>query len=240
MFARPSLSRRAVFCALFLAAFCAFAAPKPKETAPRFNAKTTTGEKFTNETIKGKVVLLEFWTTWCVYCFQEAPFVDELNQECGDKGLVVLSIDVAESRKTVEKYLKQYPRKSRIVLTDDTNLAAMYAATVYPIYVVIDRDGNIAGTQRGAGGEAALRQLLASGGIGWKDSTGCAVAARWSLLCPHRGDSTCHFGQPAKSETNSSTNQPLCEGKPRACAAEIHAQWLRCDQPDSTPQESGM
>jgi hypothetical protein len=41
----------------------------------------------------------------------------------------------------------------------------MYAATVYPIYVVIDRDGNIAATQRGAGGEDALRELLADAGL---------------------------------------------------------------------------
>jgi hypothetical protein len=41
----------------------------------------------------------------------------------------------------------------------------MYQATVYPIYVVIDRDGNIAATQRGAGGEDALRKLLARGGL---------------------------------------------------------------------------
>jgi hypothetical protein len=49
---------------------------------------------------------------------------------------------------------------------EDTNLAAMYAATVYPIYVVIDRDGSIAGEQRGAGGDMALRRLLARAGIG--------------------------------------------------------------------------
>ncbi len=42
----------------------------------------------------------------------------------------------------------------------------MYAATAYPIYVVIDREGNIAGTQRGAGGEDALRSLLFKPGLG--------------------------------------------------------------------------
>jgi hypothetical protein len=52
-----------------------------------------------------------------------------------------------------------------VVLTDDTNLAAMYAATVYPIYVAIDREGNIAATQRGAAGEDALRELLAAAGL---------------------------------------------------------------------------
>jgi thiol-disulfide isomerase/thioredoxin len=168
MFVRPIILRGAVLCTLFLTPICGFAGPKTKEPAPRFNAKTLDGEKFTNDSVKGKVVLLEFWTTWCVYCFEEAGFVDRANQEFRDKGLIVLAVNVAESKKTVKKYLEQHPRTSRIVLTDDTNLAAMYAATVYPIYVVIDRDGNIAGTQRGAGGEEALRDLLASGGIGSK------------------------------------------------------------------------
>src|SRR5439155_12999760 len=114
---------------------------------------------------KGKVVLLEFWTTWCVYCDHELPFVERLNEEFDNKGLVVLAVNVGESKKTVKKYLEQHPRKTRIVLTDNTNLAAMYAAKSYPIYVVIDRDGNIAGKQDGAAGESALRELVASGGL---------------------------------------------------------------------------
>jgi len=155
------------FASVFLlAALCAYADPKAKEPAPRFNAKTMDGEKFTNDSIKGKVVLLEFWATWCGFCQDEAPYVDRVNREYADKGLVVLAVDVGESKKTVKKYLDQHPRSSRIVLTDDTNLAAMYEATVYPIYVVIDRDGNVAGTQRGAAGEDALRELVASAGIG--------------------------------------------------------------------------
>ena len=169
MFTRPILLRGTVLWVLLAAALGVFAGSKAKEPAPRFNAKTTEGEKFTNDSVKGKVVLLEFWTTWCVYCFEEAGLVDQINREFRDKGLIVLAVDVAESKKTVKKYLDQHPRTSRIVLTDDTNLAAMYEATVYPIYVVIDRDGNIAGTQRGAAGEEALRDLLASGRMGSKE-----------------------------------------------------------------------
>jgi len=145
---------------------------KAKELAPRFNATTTTGERFNNQSIKGKVVLLEFWTTWCVYCDHELPFVERLNEEFGSKGLIVLAVNVGEGKKTVKKYLEQHPRKTRIVLTDNTNLAAMYAAKSYPIYVVIDREGNIAGTQDGAGGESSLRDLVASGGLeGLKDDS---------------------------------------------------------------------
>jgi len=159
----------AVSCALLLAALCAFAGPQTKERAPRFNAKTMNGEIFTNQTTKGKVVLLEFWTTWCPYCSTEAPFVDKINKEYGDKGLLVLTINVGESKKTVKKYLEQHPRTTRTILTDDTNLAAMYEAVEYPIYVVIDKSGNISATQRGAAGEAALRDMLADAGIGPKD-----------------------------------------------------------------------
>jgi len=147
---------------LLLAALCAHAVPDDKEPAPHFNARTMDGEKFNNDTIKRKVVLLEFWTTWCSYCLDEAPYVDRINRDYADKGVVVLAVNVGESKKTVKKYLDFHPRSSRIVLTEDTNLAAMYEATVYPIYVVIGRDGNIAGTQRGAAGERTLREFLAS------------------------------------------------------------------------------
>jgi thiol-disulfide isomerase/thioredoxin len=162
--------RKAIPCFLALSVFymltgSAIGKSRAKEPAPRFNAATTTGEKFNNESLKGRVVLLEFWTTWCGYCLQEAGFVDRINDEYDSKKLIILAINVGESKKTVKKYLEQHPRKTRIVLTDDTNLAAMFEAKVYPIYVVIDRDGNVAGEQRGAAGEGALRDLLARGGL---------------------------------------------------------------------------
>ena len=171
---RTSLLRPPLICLLILSTLCAIAGPaagktKPKEPAPRFNATTTGGEKFNNDSVKGKVVLLEFWTTWCGYCLQEAGFVDRINDEYAKKGLVILAINVGESKKTVKKYLEQHPRSTRIVLTDDTNLAAMFEAKVYPIYVVIDRDGNVAGEQRGAAGEKALRDLLDRGGLDDED-----------------------------------------------------------------------
>ena len=158
--------RSAVTGGLFMAAMGLLAASSEREPAPRFTATTTAGEKFTNASVKGKVVLLEFWTTWCGYCANEAAFVDKIGQELADKGLILLAIDVGESKKTVKRYLEQHPRNCKIVMMEDTNLAAMYQANVYPIYVVLDRDGNIAGTQRGAAGEPALRKLISRAGIG--------------------------------------------------------------------------
>jgi thiol-disulfide isomerase/thioredoxin len=160
------LGRSYLILLVLLTAMAAFAGSDDGEPAPRFHAKTTSGESYTNESIKGKVVLLEFWTTWCPYCKNEEALVDGIDHEFADKGLVVLAIDVAESKKKVKQYLQQNPRTCRIVLTEDTNLAAMYQANSYPIYVVIDRDGNIAGEQRGAAGERALRRLLRRAGVG--------------------------------------------------------------------------
>ena len=151
---------------LFALPVAGFAESDTPEPAPRFHAKTMEGEQFNNDSIKGKVVLLEFWTTWCPYCRGEQSLVDDFHREFANEGLVVLAIDVGESKKTVRKYLAEHPRACPIVLNEDTNLAAMYAAKAFPIYVVTDRDGDIAGTQRGAAGERGLRGLLRRGGLG--------------------------------------------------------------------------
>lgn len=163
------LRRRHVVCAslaIILAVCCiALAGDETGQPAPRFRARTTTGEQFNNASVKGKVVLFEFWTTWCKYCEEEADIVDDIAKEFRDKDLIVLAVDVLEPDKIVNKYLAQHPRSVPIVLTKDTNLAAMYNAQVYPIYVVIDRDGNIAGEQRGAAGDRGLRRMLRRAGL---------------------------------------------------------------------------
>ncbi len=152
--------------AITLALCCtAIGGDETGQPAPRFRARTTAGLQFNNESVKGKVVLFEFWTTWCKYCEEEAQLVDDIAKEFKEKDLIVLAVDVLESDQTVKKYLAQHPRSVPIVLTKDTNLAAMYNAQVYPIYVVIDRDGNIAGEQRGAAGDRGLRRMLRRAGI---------------------------------------------------------------------------
>jgi thiol-disulfide isomerase/thioredoxin len=176
MLTPPNLVRKFFPGPFVIAALCTSTAllanSKQKEPAPRYNAKSTTGETFSNASIEGKVVLLEFWTTGCGFCKAEAPFVEKISYQYTDKDLIVLAVNVGESRKTVKKYLEQYPRTCRIVLTEDTNLAAMYAATAYPIYEVIDREGNLVGAQRGAAGEDALRSLLSKAGLGTDPDAG--------------------------------------------------------------------
>ena len=163
--AAPSVTLRRLIPILLALTLCAFAGDETGQPAPRFRAKTTTGDQFNNESIKGKVVLFEFWTTWCKYCEEEADLVDDIAKEFRGKDLIVLAVDVLEPDQKVRKYLAEHPRGVPIVLTKDTNLAAMYNAQVYPIYVLIDRDGNIAAEQRGAAGERGLRRMLKRVGL---------------------------------------------------------------------------
>jgi cytochrome c biogenesis protein CcmG, thiol:disulfide interchange protein DsbE len=170
MAASSPVLRRLVLLALIT--LRAFAGDETGQPAPRFRAKTMSGDQFNNASVKGKVVLFEFWTTWCKYCEAEAELVDDIAKEFSDKGLIVLAVDVLEPDQKVKKYIAEHPRSVPIVLTKDTNLAAMYNAQSYPIYVVIDRDGNLAAEQRGAAGETGLRRLLKRAGLESKPESG--------------------------------------------------------------------
>jgi len=151
---------------LFLTLLSALTVAEAREAAPRFTASTLGGETFTNESLKGQVALLQFWTTWCPYCRRDQPVVESITRDFSGKGLVVLAVNVGESGQTVKKYLGEHPRSCHIVLTQDTNLVAQFSPTGFPLYVLIDRDGNIAGTQEGAAGDLGLRGLLSRAGLG--------------------------------------------------------------------------
>jgi len=129
-----------------------------RQDAPRFRAKTLDGEVLTNESVRGKVVLFQFWTTWCPYCKRDMPGIENIARDFS--GLIVVGVDVGESKKTVKRFLEASPRPGKVVLTEDTNLAAVFEANRFPLYAVIDQDGKLVGTQKGSGGEGAIRRLL--------------------------------------------------------------------------------
>jgi|SRR5690348_9932263 len=152
--------RTAAVFALLAVAIPGWSIKPPKDPAPHFRAKSMDGEAFSNDSLKGKVVLLQFWATWCKYCRADQPGVDQITQEFADRGLVVLAVNVGESKKKVQKYLDNSPRNCKVILNEDTNLPAIFAAKSYPYYVLLDRDGNIAATQKGAAGPDAIRRML--------------------------------------------------------------------------------
>jgi len=100
-----------VLAIILIALTCsAFAGDETGEPATRFRAKTTTGEQFNNASVKGQVVVFEFWTTWCKYCEAEASMMDDIALEFRSKDLIVLAVDVLEPDQKVKKYLVDHPR----------------------------------------------------------------------------------------------------------------------------------
>lgn len=159
------LSRRGAVRWLLFAGPALAAAIERGDPAPRFTATTLDGERFTSDSLKGKVVLIQFWATWCPYCKKDEPALEAVTKEFEKDGLVVLAVDMGEPRRRVKKFVAASPRRWKIVLAEDTTLAAICEAKGYPMYVVIDREGTVAGTQHGSAGEAALRRLLSRAGL---------------------------------------------------------------------------
>jgi thiol-disulfide isomerase/thioredoxin len=115
---------------------------------------------------KGKVVLLDFWTTWCGPCKRELPILEKLQKEFRAKGLVVVGVNVGEDKETVAKYVTAasltFPS---LQLSADDQILKTLAVNAYPTMVLIDREGKVARYEVGAKGEAGLRAALAGTGI---------------------------------------------------------------------------
>jgi len=174
---------------LALAVLCTLVTADTQGPAPQFAVKTLSGETFTNSSLSGRVTLLQFWATWCPHCRRDQAAVDNMERSYADKGLIVLAVDVDESEATVRKYLEANPRSCRIVLNDGANLAARFGVHGFPYYVLIDGNGNIAGTQNGAGGEASLQRLLSRAGLSPHSDT-LDAGNHYSGASPRIGKST--------------------------------------------------
>ena len=166
---------RRLYGLLLLLLLSALNAAGDREAAPRFTANTLKGQTFSSDSLRGRATLLEFWTTWCPNCKSDQSVLDSISREFSGRGLVVLAVDAYESGETVKKYLEENPRSCNIVLNQDTDLVTAFKPGSFPLYILIDRDGKIAGTQDGAGGDPALRDLLGNAGFG-----GASVIARRS------------------------------------------------------------
>ena len=91
--------------------------------------------------------------------------LDRIARSFDSEEVAVLAVDVDESRKTVAQYLKASPRSCPIILSGDTTLMPLLTKESFPTYVVINSDGQIAGTRRGEIGEQGMRKLLTGAGV---------------------------------------------------------------------------
>lgn len=132
--------------------------------APSFRGVSLDGKVYTSEELKGKVVLLDFWATWCGPCKRSMPITEKLHEEYKAKGLVILGIDVGETRATVEKFMTTAPFGYPVIMGDEAGMTSAYSVNLFPTFVLIGPDGKVASHQFGFN-ESALNSIPAMVGL---------------------------------------------------------------------------
>lgn len=135
------------------------------QPAPAMNLRDMAGNPVDIAAFKGKVVLLDFWTTWCPPCQADGPSLDKLWAKYGQDKLAIVGVSVNEDRAIVEKYLHDHPHKFPIALTSENEMPRAYEIGAFPTYIVINPDGTIASAVEGDQGFGELRKLLKKAGM---------------------------------------------------------------------------
>jgi len=119
-----------------------------------FSLDSLSGAKLSLGSLKGKLVFLNFWATWCGPCNIELPAIKVLYERLKSKGLVVLAVDLAEDRKTVERFVRAKGMQFPVVLDATGQVGALYGASSIPTTFIIDRSGKILGRKVGVDNRA--------------------------------------------------------------------------------------
>lgn len=112
-------------------------------TAPDFVLKDLNDKEVRLSDYRGKVVLLNFSTTWCPHCRTIIPYLTELHDQYKDKDFVILNIDIQESKKRVNAFATKYKIPYRVLLDRDAKVAMVYEVVGVPNLILIDREGLI-------------------------------------------------------------------------------------------------
>jgi peroxiredoxin len=128
--------------------------------APDFNLKDANDRDVKLTDLKGKVVLVNFWATWCHGCQTEIPWFIEFQREYADGGLVVVGISMDDDGwKSVRPWLKEKKVNYPIVIGNE-GLGKQYGLDGMPLTALVDRQGRIADVHPGLVDKAALQQKI--------------------------------------------------------------------------------
>lgn len=115
---------------------------------------------------RGKVVLVDFWASWCAPCRKSFPWLNEMQRKYGERGLVVIGVNVDPTRSAAEEFLRDVPSQFQIIYDPTGALATQYQVPGMPSSFLFGPDGKLVsnhiGFQQNARDEreAELRQLL--------------------------------------------------------------------------------
>jgi len=117
--------------------------------------------------LKGKVILLDFWASWCGPCKESFPAMEQLHKKYAGKGLVILAVNVDENAEQMKDFLKDHPATFTIVHDATKKLVGTANISSMPASFLISKDGKIAAVHKGFHGkktteeyEAEIEKLL--------------------------------------------------------------------------------
>jgi len=117
--------------------------------APDIEARDMDGHPFHLADLRGKVVILDFWASWCEPCREAMPALDRLARRYGDRGLVVVGVNVDRSADSARRFLGRTRVSFRMVHDDGQAIAGRYQPPRMPSTFVIDRRGVVRHVQAG-------------------------------------------------------------------------------------------
>ena len=136
------------FCLFMMIAVCQKEV-EAGSTAPDFSLKDLSGQTVTLEQYRGKVVLVDFWATWCPPCRMTIPMLIELQDKYREKGLVILGISIDDPKQIADKDLRYFVKMTKInypVLRYNQKVMKDYfegERVSVPTMFVVDRNGKI-------------------------------------------------------------------------------------------------
>lgn len=135
--------------------------------APKFTLKTFDGKTVNLSDLKGQVVMVNFWASWCTPCRQEMPKLNELYASYKKAGFTLVGINLDEVKADAEGFMNKVPVKFPVLHDPDGKVADLYKNQAMPSSYFIDRKGNLAYLHQGyrPGEEkdykAVIRKLIA-------------------------------------------------------------------------------
>ena len=117
--------------------------------APDFTLKSRSGEDVKLSELRGDVVMVNFWASWCAPCRQEMPLLEDLHNKYSDLGFVLLGVNVEEDSSKAADLLREIPVSFPILYDNTNKVTKLYNVVAMPSTVMVDRDGNMRYLHRG-------------------------------------------------------------------------------------------
>ena len=113
------------------------------DKAPSFSVKTESGRTITPANFGGKLLVLNFWASWCQPCVQEVPSLEVFNRQFAPEGVVVLGVSVDKNENLYRRFLQQFPVTFQVARDPSWDIAANYGTFQLPETYIIDSSGKV-------------------------------------------------------------------------------------------------